>query len=132
VSDVRPTLVIADDHESLREEVRFLLSSEFEVLAEARDGESLVEIVRRHTPKALVVDIAMPGMSGIEAVRRLRADGCTAAVVVLTVLEEPEVAEEAESAGALGFVLKKKMGQDLVPALQAALEGRRFVSDRDC
>jgi DNA-binding NarL/FixJ family response regulator len=76
-----------------------------------------------------VVDVSMPGMSGTEAVRRLSEAECTAAIVMLTVLEEPDVVAEAQSAGATGFVAKKRMGQDLIPAIREALAGRRFVSD---
>jgi DNA-binding NarL/FixJ family response regulator len=125
----RPTIVIADDHELLREEVRRLLSADFDVLAVVEDGAELIEAARRFVPQVLVVDVSMPGLSGVEAVRRLSKADCTAAIVMLTVLEEPEVVAEAQEAGAFGFVSKKRMGQDLLRSIREALAGRRFVSD---
>ena len=124
----RPTVVIADDHPALLEAVRTLLASEFEVVATASDGLDLVEQAHAHSPRLLVVDIEMPGISGFAAIERLRAEGCESIPVVLTSFADGKLAQAALRRGARGFVIKDRMGEDLIPALRAALGGETFVS----
>jgi DNA-binding NarL/FixJ family response regulator len=79
-------------------------------------------------PDVVVMDVALTGCSGFDAVARLRAAGCRAAIVFLSVHEEPEFVEAAWEAGGLGYVAKRDVGCALVPAVRAALRGQRYVS----
>jgi len=124
----RPTVVLADDHAALLEAVRTMLSAEFEVVASASDGLGLVEQAHAHRAQLLVVDIEMPGISGLMAIERLRAEGCESIPVVLTSFADAQLAQNALQRGARGFVIKDRMSEDLIPALYAALDGETFVS----
>jgi DNA-binding NarL/FixJ family response regulator len=123
----KPTVIIADDHDAVREIVTRLLEGEFEVIDAVADGLALLEAVPRSKPDAAVVDISMPRMGGIEAVRLLRKTETTA-VVFLTTLCDPAVAAYALTVGGLGYVLKASADRDLVLAIRAALKGHYFVS----
>jgi DNA-binding NarL/FixJ family response regulator len=123
-----PRVVVADDHQSLLDRVVSILDGEFSVVGTAKDGLALVEAEAQLTPDVLVIDISMPGMSGLEAASCIRRRGSRAAVVCLTAHQEPEIVEAAWRAGALGYVAKTALARDLVPAVRAALSGRRFLS----
>src|SRR5215470_17702460 len=101
----RATVLLADDHTVVAEGLASLLRSEFTVVATVTDGAQLLEAARQLAPDVVVTDLAMPGMSGLDALRRLRADGDAptspkARVVVLTMHADPELAAEALRAGA--------------------------------
>ena len=125
---VRPRVLIADDHDALLQKVSDLLAGEFQVVGAVHDGAQLVAAAAALEPDVLIVDISMPGMSGIEATSRIRLRGSHAAVVCLTAHVEHEIVEAALEAGALGYVVKTSLVHDLVPAIRAALEGRQFIS----
>ena len=125
---VRPRVLIADDHDALLQRVSALLAREFEVIGAVHDGAQLVAAEAALEPDVLIVDISMPGMSGLEATSRIRRRGSHAAVVCLTAHAECDIVEAAIQAGALGYVVKTSLVHDLVPAIRAALEGRQFIS----
>ena len=104
------------------------LAREFSVVAAVSDAEQLITAEAELHPDVLVIDLSMPGMTGLEAAECLRQRGSHAAVVCMTAYEERDMIEAAWQAGALGYVTKASLGADLVPAVRAALEGRRFVS----
>ena len=110
------------------ERLRKLLRSEFEVIAWVKDGCALVEAAARLLPDVIVTDIAMPGDDGIEAVTRIRRNNPNARIVFVTVHSESMLVEAGLAAGALGYVLKDTAGDELVPAVRAALGGRQYVS----
>ena len=121
-------LLLADDHPDVLEEIRGLLTSEFDVVGTARDGNSLIEAARSLSPDIVVTDIRMPVLNGIEAGRIiLHLDLCKA-VVVLTVYKDYQLVQTALEAGIFGYVLKENAGEDLISAIRAALEGRVYVS----
>ena len=124
----RPRVLLADDHRPLLDRLVALLDCEFSVIGTVTDGLQLVEAEAMLQPDVLVVDVSMPGMNGLEATLSIRRRGSQAAVVCLTAHEESDVLEAAFEAGAQGYVTKTCLVQDLVPAIRAALEGRRFVS----
>ena len=125
----RPVRVLlADDHQPMLDRVAALVSDEFTVVAAVNDGGEAVSAAARLDPDVLVLDISMPGVNGFEAAVRVREGGSAAAVVFLTVHHEPEFLEAAWEAGALGYVRKSHLASDLIPAIRAALNGRRFVS----
>jgi DNA-binding NarL/FixJ family response regulator len=109
-----------------------LLEVEFEVGTTARGGREALDKAAEFRPDALVLDVSMPGLSGIETVRRLRATGSQAKVVFLTVHGDPDYIRAALATGATAYVIKSRLASDLVPALRDALAGRTFVSPSIC
>jgi DNA-binding NarL/FixJ family response regulator len=125
---IRPRVFLADDHpDFLKLEMAFL-KPHFELIGTAADGASLVSAVLRLRPDVVVVDITMPKMSGIDAVRRLVQSGSTAKFVFLTIHSSEEYVEACLAQGARGFVTKSRMNSHLIPAIQAVLAGLPYVS----
>lgn len=124
----RPRVVLADDHREMQMRVTALLASEFNVVAAFGDGETLVDAEADLRPDVLVIDITMPGISGLEAAALIRRRGSQVPIVFLSVHEEAEFFLAARRTGALGYVSKVRLASDLIPAVRAALDGRRFVS----
>jgi DNA-binding NarL/FixJ family response regulator len=128
VSNSRPRVLLADDHQQLLADISDFLSSEFEIVGAAGDGASLVELADRLRPDVVVTDLQMPKLSGIDAGRKILDAGLCKAVVVLTIFEDAKLARGALQAGILGYVLKLNAGEDLIPAITHALKGETFVS----
>src|SRR5262249_38174943 len=124
----RPTVLLADDHEIVVEGLATLLRGEFSLVGTVANGSELLEAARRFRPDVIVTDLTMPSMSGLEALRRLNADGLAAKVVFLTMPADPELAAEALRAGASGFVVKRAAGKELIAAINAVLRGRTYVT----
>ena len=125
---VRPRVFLADDHSDFLEAEMALLRPHFELVGTADDGVSLLSEVLRLNPEVVVTDITMPGMNGIEAVRRLTESGCTAKFVFLTIHPEEEFVKACLEAGARGYVWKSRMKAHLIPAIHAVLDGLQYVS----
>lgn len=126
----RRRIVIADDSPEMLAIVEARLLQHYEIVGKAKDGLELIECVARLRPDVLVTDISMPGVSGIEVLRRLRSQAIHIPAVILTVHEDEELLEASLSHGAFGFVLKSRIDRDLVAAIQEALEGRVYISER--
>ncbi len=124
----RPRVLLADDHVETAEQLRALLEPEFEVVALVEDGRALVSAAVQLSPDAIVADISMPGLDGIEASELIRLRDPDARIVLVTVHSEPVLVARGLAAGALGYVLKDAAGDELVAAVHAVLDGRRFVS----
>ena len=124
----RPRLVLADDHVETAEQLRKLLQSDFDVVALVEDGRRLSGAAARLSPDAIVADITMPLIDGIEAAALILGADPQARIVFVTVHSEPVLVERGLAAGALGYVLKGSAGEELVAAVHAALGGERFVS----
>ena len=124
----RVSILIAEDHQEMRENIRRILEPEFEVVGAVGDGQTLIDEATRICPDVLLVDIFMPSPNGIEAVTQLRKQGSTARVVFLTVEEDPNWVRAALRAGALGYVIKMSMAAELQTAIRDACVGRVFVS----
>jgi DNA-binding NarL/FixJ family response regulator len=119
---------LADDHpDFLKLEMAFL-KPHFELIGTAADGASLVSEVLRLRPDVVVVDITMPVVSGIEAVRQLVQSGSTAKFVFLTIHCSEEYVQACLEQGARGFVTKSRMKAHLIPAINAVLEGLPYVA----
>ena len=126
----RVTIVLADDHHVVRQGLRALLEAEpdFAVVGEAADAVTAVDTVRRLTPDVLVLDVMMPGASGLDALRRITKLPASPRVVVLTMHSgEPYVAE-ALKGGASAYVLKEATASDLVRAVREVMAGRQYLS----
>ena len=126
----RVCVVIADDLPEMLDAIQKQLKDCCQVVARAADGLELVEYVRKHKPELLITDISMPRMTGIDALRRLRSLGINTPAVIVTVHEDEELVRAGLGQGALGFVLKSRLETELLPAVQAALKGEVFVSER--
>ena len=124
----RPRVVLADDHHAVLNMVTRLLAPRFDVVGAAGDGLEALRLITALQPDAVVLDLTMPGLGGLAVAARLRQAGLTAAIVILTVTEDPALADAALAAGALGYVTKARAATELVPAVEAALVGHRFVS----
>ena len=124
----RVRVLLADDHRPMLDRITALLSPEFSVVGAVTDGNALIEAVEDLHPDVVVVDISMPPVSGLAAAARLAAGVSPPPIVCLTAHEEPDFVAAALKAGALGYVTKRCLAGDLIAAIRAALEGRRFVS----
>ncbi len=123
----RATIVLAEDHPSVAQQLRKLLGSAFDVVAVVGHGEALVKTALRLKPDVVVTDIGMPGLDGIRAAQELVHQMPSLGVVFVTVHNDPGLARKALEIGS-GYVLKTSAGEELVDAVAAALDSRRFVS----
>ncbi len=123
-------IVIADDHALVREGTRRLLDSEtgLVVVGEAGDGASAVAEVERLKPDVVIMDIAMPGMNGIEATRQIKARQPQVAVLALTAHDDDQYILKLLDAGAAGFLLKDARGRELADAVRAVHRGETILS----
>jgi DNA-binding NarL/FixJ family response regulator len=126
----KPRVLLADDHRILAEGLRGLLEPEFEVVGVATDGRELVAAAKEHRPDAIVADISMPWLNGIDAALQLREAGVASKVVFLTMHRDVAYARRALEAGAAGFVLKHSASSELASALREALQGQTYVSPK--
>jgi DNA-binding NarL/FixJ family response regulator len=126
----QPRLLLADDHTPTADLLRGLLEPEFEVIAQVPDGLALVSAAERLSPDVIVSDISMPGLDGISAAILILHNNPAARIVFVTVLCDPMVVERSFETGALGYVLKRVAGDELIPAVRSALRGERHVSQR--
>ena len=124
----RPRVLLAEDHAETAERLRKLLRADFDVIASVEDGDALVDAAERLSPDVIVTDIAMAGVDGIAAAVQIRRHDPNARIVFVTVHSEPMLVEAGLEAGALGYVLKDSAGEELIPAVRAALGGHRYVS----
>ena len=124
----RPRVLLAEDHAETAARLRKLLGVAFDVIASVEDGRALVDATERLSPDAIVADIDMPGVDGIAATTLIRRHDPDARIVLVTVHAESMLVDAGLAAGALGYVLKDTAGDELVPAIHAALAGRQYVS----
>jgi DNA-binding NarL/FixJ family response regulator len=123
VSKIR--VLIADDHAILREGVRALLAAtdDIEVVGQASDGREAIDACKKLDPDVVLMDIAMPGLGGIEAALEIRNEGMRAKVLILSQYEDREYVRRLLKAGVAGYVLKKSAGSELVGAIRAVQRG---------
>ncbi len=115
-------VVVAEDEAIIRMDLREMLEEEgFEVVGEAADGVTAVDLTREHRPDLVVLDIKMPGMNGIRAAEIITRERISA-VVILTAFSQRDLAAQAAHAGAMAYVVKPFQKSDLLPAIEVALE----------
>jgi two-component system response regulator NreC len=126
------TVVIADDHAVVRKGLRLLLEAEpgLRVQAEAGTVPDALRMARAHRPRVLVLDLNMPGGSGLELIPDLREQAPDTAIVVLTMQDNPAYAREALQKGAAGFVLKEAADDELLEAIRLAADGETYLNPR--
>ena len=122
-------VLIVDDHAVVRSGLRMLLDAEkdIEVVAEAGDARTAVFEVRAHKPDVILMDVVMPGASGIEATQSVLKEAPDASVLVLSMQDDPRYVREAFAAGASGYVLKEAADEELVAAIREVAGGGRYV-----
>jgi DNA-binding NarL/FixJ family response regulator len=127
---VSTTVVIADDQPMVRAGLRSLLEGEdgVVVVGEAVDGEQALAAARRHRPDVVLMDIRMPNLDGLEATRRLVAEGSAARVLILTTFDLDEYVFEALRAGASGFLLKDATAEELIAAVRILAAGDAILA----
>ena len=106
----------------------FAKQSEFQIIANARDGAEAVQKARQLQPDLILPDVGLPTLNGIEAARRIEEVCATSKIVFVSENRSPDIAGEALSTGAGGYVVKSDAASELLPAVKAVLEGKRFVS----
>jgi two-component system, NarL family, response regulator NreC len=122
------SVLIVDDHAVVRSGLRRLLEQEgFEVVAEAGDMRNAVFEARVHKPDVILMDVVMPGQSGIEATPAVLKEAPDAKVLVLSMQDDPRYVREAFDAGASGYVLKEAADTELVQAIREVAGGGRYV-----
>jgi two-component system invasion response regulator UvrY len=123
-------VLIADDHTIVRQGLCQILDepADIEVVAQARDGREVLGLVRDHRPDVVILDISMPGKSGLEVLRDLKAAHLKTSVVVLTMHPEEHYAVRALRAGAAGYLTKGSAGDELIDAIRKVAGGGRYVT----
>jgi NarL family two-component system response regulator LiaR len=126
----RVRIVLADDHPVVRQGLRAFLETqpEVEILGEAADGEEAVREVERLLPDVVLMDIVMPKVDGIEAIRRIRAISPSTQAIVLTSFADDEKIVAAVRAGAAGYLLKDARPQELINAIRAVARGEALLA----
>ena len=127
-----PTIrvLLVDDHDAWRRFASTTLrkGSELQIIGEATDGLQAVQQAQQLQPDLILLDISLPTMNGIEASRRIREVSPTSKIVFVSENRSPDIVEAALSNGAGGYVVKSDAGSELLPAIKAVLEGKRFIS----
>jgi DNA-binding NarL/FixJ family response regulator len=124
----RTKVLLADDHAMVAEGLAALLKDRFELVGTVGDGSALIDAARKLRPDVIIADMAMPVLSGLEALRRLKAAKSDAKVIFLTMHADAELATEAFRAGASGYVLKISAGEELITAIQEVVQGRMYLT----
>ncbi len=122
-------ILLVDDHAIMRDGIRALLSlyDDIEIVGEASEGKEAVEKTGELMPDVVVMDIAMPGMDGLEATRRIKKNNPKVKILVLTQHDNREYILSAIKAGTAGYVPKKALGSELVSAIRAVCKGESFL-----
>jgi RNA polymerase sigma factor (sigma-70 family) len=132
VNESNIRVLVADDHAVVREGIRTVLESseDFQVVAEATSGEEALEMIDRLDPDVAILDITMPGMSGIDVLLQLRGRPARTSVLILSMHDHPEYVLGAVRAGADGYLLKSAGPAEVRDAVRAVAEGREAFSSR--
>src|SRR5579862_8281829 len=123
-SNMKQRILIVDDHEIVREGIRRLLSTarpDWSICGEATNGTQAIEAIQRLDPDVAIVDITMPGMSGIEATSRVSKMNLACRILIFTMHGSDRLSEEIRNAGAHGYVQKSQASRDLVEAIECLL-----------
>ena len=124
-------IILVDDHAVVRAGVRRLLEQEpsFDVIGEAESGEKAYQLFGELNPDVMVMDLSMPGMGGLESIRRILMRDEKAKILVLSMHEDLSFANQALKLGAKGYLTKNTLGDDLVKAIEVISQGDIFLSD---
>jgi DNA-binding NarL/FixJ family response regulator len=123
-----PRLILADDHTLVADALRELVAPSFDVVTTVADGRALLDAALSLKPDAVVVDVGMPLLNGLDACRELKVKVPTVRFVFLTMNEDPDIAVEAMRMGASAYISKKSAASELLQAIQAALRGKTYIT----
>jgi DNA-binding NarL/FixJ family response regulator len=121
-------VLLVDDNEAMLARAAAVLTPGCEIVGAAKDGPAALKAAGTLHPDVIVLDISMPGMTGLEVATSLRQAGSTAALVFLTIHDEEDFVKAAKAAGGTGYVVKPRLVPDLMLAVHEARAGRSFVS----
>jgi len=121
-------ILVVDDHEVVHQGIRMILQSrpDWEISGEANNGAEAIEMAERLQPDAIIMDITMPVMNGLEATRQITKMGLKSPVVIFTMHESQGLLESVQSAGGRGLVLKSRAAHDLIEALEQVIKGGTY------
>jgi two-component system response regulator NreC len=126
-------IVIADDHWMIRDGIKTAIIQEnkdFHVAGEAKDGRELLEILKSSQPDLVILDISMPGMSGLEAAKQIRSLYPHVKILVLTMYEDSEFLDHALAARVNGYLTKTDSDEELISAIQEIRQDKLYISPR--
>lgn len=129
---MRIRVLVVDDHEPWRRLVisELLKKPECKIVGEVDDGLAALDAATRLAPDLILLDIALPSLTGIEVARRLQAIAPNSKILFLSAHISPAIVDAALTAGARGYVVKMDAGQELLEAIDAIMQGRQFISAR--
>ena len=124
------TLLIADDHDMFRQGLLSLLSSNqnLDIIAQASNGTEALELIQEHKPDVAILDMTMPGLSGVEVCQKVKQQGLSTRTIVLTMHDDLLLAQEVMLSGASGFVLKDNTFDEVVTAIESAYKNENYMS----
>lgn len=122
------SVLLVDDNSEILDQVSMMLRKDYRVIGAQKEGSAVLRDWQRLRPDIIVLDISLGGPSGIDLARLLRDSGCVSKIVFLTIHEDPDFVKAAFGAGGSGYVVKSRLGTDLVPAMRAVLADKLFVS----
>jgi DNA-binding NarL/FixJ family response regulator len=124
------TLLIADDHDMFRQGLLSLLSGNknLDIIAQASNGTEALELIQQHKPDVVILDMTMPGLSGIELCRKIKQQGLSTRTIILTMHDDLLLAQEVMQSGACGFVLKDNTFDEVVTAIECANKNENYMS----
>ena len=125
-------ILLADDHAILREGLRSLLERHkgYEVVAEASDGRTTIKLALKHRPDVIIMDISMPDMNGVEATRQIMADVPGIKVIALSVHADKRYVASMLGAGAVGYLRKDCVSEELTRAIESVMRGQVYISPK--
>jgi DNA-binding NarL/FixJ family response regulator len=123
-------VVIADDHPIFRQGLINVIQEDgsFEIVGGASDGDKALRLIENLAPDIAILDISMPGMTGLELAKKARTRDLSASIVVMTMYDDESYLDEAMEAGVMGYLLKDNAATDLINCLKTIAAGRRYVS----
>lgn len=128
--DEQTTILIADDHPVVRSGLRAVLEREpgYQVIDEAGNGETALQLIRQHSPRVAILDVEMPGMDGFRVAQHILDNNLPVDVIFMTMHNDELTFNKAMEAGAKGFVLKENAVADILSCISAVLRGKHYVS----
>jgi DNA-binding NarL/FixJ family response regulator len=130
LADCRPRFLIADDHAIFAESLRIYLEQTYPVVGVVSDGRALIDAACRLKPEAIVADVAMPILNGLDAACRIREQAPNIKFIFLTMRDDPNLAAAALELGPIAFVLKHSTGTELLKAIEYVLHGQSYLSPK--
>jgi DNA-binding NarL/FixJ family response regulator len=126
----RTTVLIVDDHPLFRSGLRQVIAGDprFELVGETGDGEAALQMIQEKKPDVAVLDVNLPGLSGLEITRKLQTKRLATRVIILTMHKDEETCNRALDIGAKGFVLKENAVEEILKAIAAVAEGEHYLS----